>query len=54
MNIMKKGTNQSRTDLSPSVATIFLHSNELWKDLMKFYKLMSLIKMPKINDFDNN
>jgi hypothetical protein len=35
----KKGINQSETNLSPLVASIELHSNQMWKDLREFYNL---------------
>jgi hypothetical protein len=37
----KKGINQSDADLSPLVACIELHSNQMWKDLREFYKLVN-------------
>ena len=36
----KKGINQSNADLSPLVACIELHSNQMWKDLREFHSLV--------------
>jgi len=41
---MKKGTNQIEIDLSPSVANIELHSNQMWRDLSKFYSLVEVLE----------
>ena len=43
----KKGINQSNADLSPLVASIELHSNQMWKDLRELHKLAKLFKMLK-------
>ena len=50
----KKGINQSNADLSPFVASMELHSNQMWRDLRELHKLAKLFKMLKIKDFDQN
>jgi hypothetical protein len=40
----KKGINQSNADLSPLVACIELHSNQMWKDLREFYSLAGVFE----------
>ena len=40
----KKGINQSETDLSPLVASIELHSNQMWRALREFYSLVSVFE----------
>jgi hypothetical protein len=36
------------------VATIELHSDQIWRDLGQLHKLAKLFKMLKIKDFDQN
>jgi hypothetical protein len=42
--IIKKGINQVEPDLSPSVASIELHSNHMWRDLRGFYSLVGVFE----------
>ena len=40
----KKRINQSTADLSPLVACIELHSNQMWKDLREFHSLVGVFE----------
>jgi len=40
----KKGINQTDADLSPFVASILLHSNQMWEDLREFYSLVGVLE----------
>jgi hypothetical protein len=40
----KKGIKQNEPELSPLVASIELHSNQMWKDLREFCSLVEIFE----------
>jgi len=40
----KKGIKQNEPELSPLVASIELHSNQMWRDLREFYRLVGVFE----------
>jgi hypothetical protein len=40
----KKGIKQNEPELSPLVASIELHSNQMWKDLREFHSLVGVFE----------